>query len=242
MNTPILSRRAVLAAFSVPAVHVLTGGSRAALAQTGASGDVCFLTPQSMEGPYYVDPKLVRAEIAEGRAGVPLRLAMRVIDGATCKPTERARVDIWHSDAQGIYSGYDGQGDRQNVSTVGQKFLRGTQFTDSEGAVSFETIYPGWYSGRATHVHFKVFLADRNVLTGQMYFPEKVNESSYANIPAYAGRSRRRTANANDWLAKGDTRQLGLAAVKEERDRYAASLTIGVDRSGAAGGARRSRG
>src|SRR5882724_7472589 len=189
LKTPVLSRRAAFAALSVPAANALTGAARAApLADTAAFRDVCFLTPQSIEGPYYLDPQLIRAQIAEGRAGVPLRVNLRVVDGATCKPSERARVDLWHADAQGVYSGYEGQGDKQNLSTVGQKFLRGTQFTDSEGAVSFETIYPGWYTGRATHMHFKVLLEDRNVLTGQMYFPDAVNEFIYANIQAYADR------------------------------------------------------
>ena len=162
LKTPVLSRRAAFAALSVPAASALTGAARAApLADAGALRNVCFLTPQSIEGPYYLDPKLVRAEIAEGRAGVPLRVDLRVVDGASCKPSERARVDVWHADAQGIYSGYEGQGDKANVSTTGQKFLRGTQFTNGEGAVSFKTIYPGWYEGRATHIHFKVLLEDR---------------------------------------------------------------------------------
>jgi hypothetical protein len=93
-------------------------------ADKGAFRDVCFLTPQSIEGPYYLDPRLVRAEIAEDRPGVPLRVDLRVIEGDTCEPSAGARVDIWHADAQGIYSGYEGQGDKQTLSTVGQKFLR----------------------------------------------------------------------------------------------------------------------
>ena len=124
-NIPMLSRRAAFAALSVPAVGALTGVARAAPpADANGLRDVCFLTPQSIEGPFYLDPRLVRAEIAEGRAGVPLRVDLRVIDGATCKPSERARVDIWHADAKGIYSGYEGQGDKQELSTAGQKFLR----------------------------------------------------------------------------------------------------------------------
>jgi protocatechuate 3,4-dioxygenase beta subunit len=177
LRTPVLSRRAAFAALSVPAVSALASAARAApLGDASGFRDVCFLMPQSIERPFYLDPRLVRAQIAEGRTGVPLRVDLRVIDGATCKPSERARVDIWHADAQGIYSGYQGQGDKQDISTVGQKFLRGTQITNSEGAVRFETIYPGWYTGRATHIHFKVLLDDRNVLTGQMYFPDAVNE------------------------------------------------------------------
>jgi protocatechuate 3,4-dioxygenase beta subunit len=233
LKTPMLSRRAAFAALSVPAVSALTGAARAApLAEPGAPRDVCFLTPQSIEGPYYLDPRLVRAKIAEGRAGVPLRVDLRVIDGATCKPSKRARVDIWHADAQGIYSGYQGQGDKQDLSTVGQTFLRGTQFTDGNGAVRFETIYPGWYTGRATHIHFKVLLEDHNVLTGQMYFPDAVNEFIYANIPAYADRRNpRAVVNANDRFANfNDPKRLSFCAIKEERDCYAVSLVLGVDR------------
>jgi protocatechuate 3,4-dioxygenase beta subunit len=237
LNTPVLSRRAAFAALSIPASSALTGAARAApLADAGAFRNVCFLTPQSIEGPYYLDPRLVRSQIAEGRAGVPLRVDLRVIDGATCKPSARARVDIWHADAQGIYSGYEGQGDKQNLSTVGEKFLRGTQFTDSEGAVSFETIYPGWYAGRATHIHFKVLLDDRNVLTGQMYFPDAVNEFIYANIPAYADRlTPRVVVNANDRFVNfHDPNRLSFCALKEERDCYAVSLILGINRSAVA--------
>jgi len=233
LKTPVLSRRAALAALSVPAASALTSAVHAAPnADAGALRNACFLTPQSIEGPYYLDPQLIRAQIAGGRAGVPLRVDLRVIDGATCKPSERARVDLWHADAQGVYSGYEGQGDKQNLSTVGQKFLRGTQFTDSEGAASFETIYPGWYTGRATHMHFKVLLDDRNVLTGQMYFPDAVNEFIYTNISAYADRlAPRAVVNVNDRFANfNDPKRLSFCAIKEERDCYAASLVLGVDR------------
>lgn len=232
-STALLSRRAAFAAFSLPAASAFVGTARAApLAEPGALRDACFMTPQSIEGPYYLDPRLVRPQIAEGRIGVPLRVHLRVVDGATCEPRAGARVDLWHADALGIYSGYEGQGDRQDISTVGQKFLRGTQFTDSKGAVSFETIYPGWYTGRATHMHFKVLLDDRNVLTGQMYFPDALNEFIYANVSAYSNRLGPRLAvNANDRFANfHDPNRLTFCAIKEERDCYAASLVLAVDR------------
>ena len=139
LKTPLISRRAAVAALSVPAVSALAGGARAAPpADISAFRDICFLTPQQIEGPYYLDPG-ARPHSRSPRAGRACRYGSicASIDGATCKPTARARVDIWHADAQGIYSGYEGQGDKQNLSTVGQKFLRGTQFTDSKGAVSF---------------------------------------------------------------------------------------------------------
>src|ERR1041384_5224148 len=136
MLIPTLSRRAMLGALTIPAASGWTNTAHAAPLPDSALRDVCLLTPQSIEGPYYLDPKLVRAQIAEDRTGVPLRVDLRVIDGATCMPSVDARVDLWHADAQGIYSGYEGQGDKQDLSTVGQKFLRGTQFTDGKGAAS----------------------------------------------------------------------------------------------------------
>jgi protocatechuate 3,4-dioxygenase beta subunit len=237
LKTPVLSRRAAISAVAISAASAWPGAARAApLAGPAAFRNICFLTPQSIEGPYYLDPRLVRAQIAEGRTGVPLRLDLHVIDGAACKPIERARVDIWHADARGIYSGYEGQGDKQDLSTVGQKFLRGTQFTDGEGAVRFETIYPGWYAGRATHIHFKVILDDRNVLTGQTYFPDAINEFIYVNVPAYAGRlTPRAVVNSNDQFANfHDPNRLSFCAIKEERDCFAASLVLGVDPSAVA--------
>jgi protocatechuate 3,4-dioxygenase beta subunit len=232
LKSPVLSRRATFSALAMSAASAWSGAARAASpADPAAFRNVCFLTPQSIEGPYYLDPRLVRTEIAEGRAGVPLRLDLHVIDGAACKPIERARVDIWHADARGIYSGYEGQGDKQDTSTVGQKFLRGTQFTDGAGAVSFKTIYPGWYAGRATHIHFKVILDDSNVLTGQTYFPDAINEFIYAKVPAYADRLMpRAVVNSNDQFANfHDPDRLSFCAVKEERDCFAASLVLGVD-------------
>src|ERR1044072_5529170 len=95
--TPMLSRRAAFAALSVPAVGALTGAARASpLANAGEFRDVCFLTPQSIEGPFYLDPRLVRAEIAEGRTGVPLRVDLHVIDGAPAKPSAAALAHLWH--------------------------------------------------------------------------------------------------------------------------------------------------
>ncbi|MBW1279526.1 dioxygenase family protein, partial [Escherichia coli] len=86
---------------------------------------------------------LVRADITEGLPGAPLALAFVILDAATCAPLSGARVDVWHADADGRYSGYRGQGDA-GVSTRNAAFLRGTQFTGADGVANFRTIYPGW--------------------------------------------------------------------------------------------------
>jgi protocatechuate 3,4-dioxygenase beta subunit len=219
--TPPLSRREALAALAA-------GGLAPGLAQA-ASGEVCVLTPETVEGPFYLDPRLVRADIREDLPGVPLALNLRVVAVPSCAVLPRARLDVWHADAQGRYSGYPDQGDR-GVSTVGATFLRGTQFTDAEGRASFQTIYPGWYPGRTTHVHVKVILDGRTALTGQIYFPDAVNAVAQSRLPAYGDRTARgRLTNKKDYFVRHDDPQhRGFARVTEAGDGYAATLTLAV--------------
>lgn len=230
------SRRRFLAGLTASSASLAPPGAQSAPSREAPVGldldnSVCALTPQSIEGPFYVDPKLVRAEITEGRDGIPLRLRLRVIEVGPCTPVAGARVDIWHCDARGLYSGYPGQGDDRSIDTSGQTFMRGTQTTDAGGWVTFDTVYPGWYTGRATHIHFKTFLGDRTVLMGQVYLPDALNEFIYTNVPAYTGRTAERVVvNANDGIAtEQDPHRRAFCAVKEEKDRYLASLTLGVD-------------
>ena len=225
-KTLMLSRRAAFAALTVPAAGAWVGTARAAPVSDSALRDICFLTPQSIEGPYYLDPRLVRAQIAEGRSGVPLRVDLRVIDGATCMPSVNARVDLWHADAQGIYSGYEGQGDKQDLSTVGQKFLRGTQFTDNKGAVSFQTIYPGWYAGRAVHIHYKVHPDTSKVFTSQLFFDDVLSEQVFAQAP-YASKGTPDTLNSTDSIYQ----DLMLLTVNKTDQGYAATFDIGVQQT-----------
>ncbi|MEE2952928.1 MAG: intradiol ring-cleavage dioxygenase [Pseudomonadota bacterium] len=194
--------------------------------------NICRLTPEVTEGPYYFDPKLVRRDITEGHAGIPLKLRMQVVD-ADCLPIEGARVDLWHCNASGLYSNYAGQGDDREhpVSTKGETFLRGTQMADEGGVVEFLTIYPGWYRGRTTHMHFKVFTNETTRLTGQIFFPDALSAYIYQNIAPYSDRQGERdTINANDWIAKqaGDA---SFAYVKEGETAYEVALIVGVDPS-----------
>jgi protocatechuate 3,4-dioxygenase beta subunit len=232
---PTSTRRGFLTLASASAAGLLQSGRAQAATDSTAAGadDACILTPQSEEGPYYLDPKLVRADIAEGRPGVPLALRLRVIEAGSCTPIAGARVDIWHCDARGIYSAFPGQGDSHNIDHTGKTFLRGTQMVDGNGWGTFKTIYPGWYAGRATHIHFKVFLDERTVLTGQTFFPEALNEYIYGNVPDYAKRPQQRLViNANDRVAmESDPEHKAYCAVKEERERYVAMLTLAVDRN-----------
>ena len=175
------------------------------------AGDTCPVTPRQTEGPFYFDPHLVRQDISEGRPGVPLRLRLQLVDAVDCSPSRRARVDVWHSDAGGIYSGSD------LLGTTGQTFLRGTQFADAQGVVEFHTHYPGWYAGRTPHMHVKAWLADGRELTSQVYFPDALSDRIYAEGP-YAGRSGPRLGNGEDLIFRAAGDHVPLAAIRRGRD------------------------
>ncbi len=228
MTTSFFSRRHALGGLAASGVMMAAAKAEAAQA---LPADACMLTPQSVEGPYYIDPKLVREDITEGLPGVPLHMRLRVL-GEDCRPVTGARAEIWHADAIGRYSGYERQGDAE-VSTVGQTFLRGAQMTDGEGEVTFRTIWPGWYQGRTPHIHMKIFLDARNVLTGQIYFPDALSEFIYTHIPPYTTRrGKRDTINRTDGILQMAGRDGSLCAVREEADHYAALLTVGVSPRG----------
>jgi len=231
-----VTRRQVLAgaASAASAVLVLRPGT----AQSGPAGaanpdgTVCILTPEAMEGPFYFDPKLVRAGIAEGKAGAPLALTLTVTDAESCAALEDARVDIWHCDGLGVYSGYARQA---TGAAEGETFLRGTQFTAADGRVRFDTIYPGWYPGRTPHIHFKVILDDKDLVTGQLYFPDSVSDHVYATHSPYRERKQERdTMNANDFIFLEQRGADTLADTEETGGSYRASLVIGINREGRA--------
>lgn len=138
---------------------------------------VCVLLPESTTGPYPSKSDLERTEIHEGYPGHPLRLGIRVVD-QSCTPIPGALVDIWHTDATGDYSSYDDNGSGKDEGD-GSTFCRGVQFTDGEGIAEFTTIYPGWYEGRAVHIHVTVEIDGEHVRTGQMYLDEAYSDAVY---------------------------------------------------------------
>jgi protocatechuate 3,4-dioxygenase beta subunit len=219
-------RRLLSLAGAAPLVLAATSSARAeSVAPT--PGPICRLTPQATQGPYWFDPKLNRADITEGKPGVPVRVALSVVDSG-CRPIQGARVDIWHCDAAGIYSGYEGQGDDHQVGAKGATFLRGAQLTDAAGQVTFRSIWPGWYEGRTPHIHVKVFLDARTVLTCQLFVPDALSEYLYGNVAAYRRSRQRDTFNRQDGIALQGGEAM-VAAVKEGKAGYEIALTVGVD-------------
>ena len=179
----------------------------------------CVLSPEQTEGPYYIDGEKLRRDITEGRPGVPLLLRLRVVDASTCKPIKGAAVDIWHADAAGNYSGF-------GSDTSSRTFLRGIQKTDKNGLAVFTTIYPGWYPGRAVHIHVKVHVSGSVVHTGQLFFPDALTREVYKAAP-YSSRGNPSTTDARDSIYVNGGKR-GLLAVKKSGSGYIGSIAMGV--------------
>lgn len=234
MTLTVLDRRSLLNALALaPAAVALSPALRAEAQASGLiTTDVCMVQKEVTEGPFYLDPRLIRSDITEGRPGLPLVLRLQVVT-ADCQPIVAARVDVWHCDAGGLYSGVDNMG---GGDTTGETFLRGTQMTGADGVAEFRTIFPGWYRGRAVHIHYKVWLDEANLLTGQVFFDDSLSDTIYAEHPAYEGRGVRDQLNGSDRIAQ----QAGAAAVARlELDatdgEAVAALVVGVDEGARSG-------
>jgi protocatechuate 3,4-dioxygenase beta subunit len=179
-----------------------------ASARDGEGGQTprrCVLTPEAGEGPFYLDPKLLRSDITSGKPGAPLQLSLQIVRAGDCATLANARVDVWQADALGLYSGYerqDGVGGISTAPAVGATFLRGTQLADADGWVRFKTVYPSWYGGRTPHLHFKVFLGDAEVVASQIFFPDEITADVFRTWEPYKRYvDRRRAFNHNDPIA-----------------------------------------
>jgi protocatechuate 3,4-dioxygenase beta subunit len=150
------------------------------------------VTPTETVGPYPSLVDLFRSDIREGKSGALLTLTIKVVNVANgCAAVPNANVEIWHVDAAGDYSQYGTQ--------AAQTFLRGIQTTNSSGEVVFTTIYPGWYQGRATHIHAEVTIGGRSVKVTQIAFPEAINNTVHAS-GVYASRGTNPISNGSDGI------------------------------------------
>jgi protocatechuate 3,4-dioxygenase beta subunit len=240
------SRRDFLRFLSGSALAV--AGVRWSQAETPAA--YVKLTPELTEGPYYIDLERIRRDITEDKPGVPLRLKFRVVQAGSTLPVPGAAVDVWHCDAQGVYSGFNahlpppgrhgmppggpggpppmddadalfgmpegppggpggfdpGHAHKPDNSLT---FLRGVQITGADGATEIDTIYPGWYMGRTTHIHVRVHVGGRVAdgryqgghisHTGQVFLPESVTGQVY-RLPAYVKKEAGRQAQSDDGI------------------------------------------
>jgi protocatechuate 3,4-dioxygenase beta subunit len=196
----------------------------------------CVVRPALTEGPYFVDVDLnrfdIRLEPSDGsmKEGLPLQLRFRVSNVAenACSPLAGAQVDIWHCDADGAYSGVSDPG----FDTSEQKWLRGYQITDEMGLAEFMSIYPGWYSGRTTHIHFKIRTDPESdsgyEFTSQLFFDENITDIVQAEAP-YADKGYRDTLNTDDNIFQSSEGLLTLVLEPLEAGGYTATFDIGLD-------------
>ena len=250
----VLSRREVLALMGAASVTVVAaacapasvasgapsaGSSTAAAATAAPSASVaaaasslpsCVVVPELTEGPYYVNENLDRSDIridtsdgstSEG-AVLTIDWVVSQADGSACIPLEGVLVDVWHCDAAGEYSDVG--------SEQGHDYLRGYQHTDASGKARIVTIYPGWYQGRAVHIHFKI-RTDAAAATGleftsQLFFDDAFSNAVYST-GVYASKGVPDVGNANDGIFQ-QSQGMTLLNVVKDGDGYKATFEIAV--------------
>jgi protocatechuate 3,4-dioxygenase beta subunit len=199
---------------------------------------MCRVATETIEGPYYIDQRIVRSDIREDQPGVPLELELRLVNAnGGCQPIAGAAVSIWHCNAEGEYSGYlfNDPSKMPDVSAAGEtghvaeqdneRFLRGVQTTDAEGKVTFRTIVPGWYTPRAVHIHARAFLSERDMITTQLYFPQSLINTVHSTHEAYKDRGVSIYTNENDILLREE--DILNVSAREDGSLFA-TMTLGA--------------
>ena len=177
---------------------------------TGDLSGACVLTCMATIGPCHTaSPE--RSDVSDGWDGLPMRLALRVVD-AQCRPVENAIVEIWHTNYTGGYSGRIAAMCNNDEDDLDRQFFRGYQRTDGDGRVDFDTCYPGWYRGRAVHVHLRVqtgdYVADDRAvssITTQLLFKDELNRAIFAAHPLYREFGEPDTQLAGDGVVGAET-------------------------------------
>lgn len=171
----------------------------------------CILTPDVTQGPYYVGGEYIRENIIEDEEGIDTIIDYQVIDVNTCEPVPSVYLEMWHCNSTGVYSGVvaSGNGDSSDTSNIDKTFLRGIQETDDDGVAQFETIFPGHYTSRATHIHIlihtNVTVYENGTLgnevqashVGQAFFDQDLIYEA-DTISPYSDNTQEITTNADD--------------------------------------------
>jgi protocatechuate 3,4-dioxygenase beta subunit len=170
----------------------------------------CTLIPTETAGPFPLDltenTNFFRQDISEGKEGVPFKVRLKIIGDQNCLPLANVRVNIWHCDKDGVYSGYSVT---NNPGQAGLTYLRGYQYTDANGEVSFSTIFPGWYTGRICHIHFQVYVSSAYSAISQFSFDPNLKNQIYAdNSALYSNGSDPMTFASDNVFSDGYTLQL----------------------------------
>lgn len=239
----LLTRREAVRLIGAGGVAALVGWDRASAGGQTSAALPCVVRPELTEGPYFVEAALARSDIRVNttsgltRDGVPLALAFNLSQATSgrCAPLPDAVVHVWQCDAVGVYSGVTDP--RIGSGNLNDNALRGTQTTDAQGRATFTTIYPGWYRGRAVHIHFKIrtqATGQAYEYTSQLFFPEELTDQIHGQSP-YATNGRRDTTNDRDMIYREGGDQLLLKPTKISSG-YEAAMNIALDLSDAAVG------
>jgi len=197
-----------------------TDTSSSGTTPTGSTNAACAVTPGETAGPYPSLTDIVRSDIRDGRTGTLLALTVKVVNvNAACAVVQNANVEVWHCDSSGSYSEYGTQ--------TAQTYLRGIQTTNSNGEVTFTTIYPGWYQGRATHIHVEVTTNSVSRKVTQIAFPESINNTVYRN-GVYASRGSNPTSNLADGIFADSLSSELVTPAGDPASGYAASCQIAI--------------
>lgn len=222
------------AAVALPASLPAVGGSefkRSKISGANSRGN-CILIPSETPGPFPLDLEenefFFRQDITEGVPGVRLRQRVRIISVDNCEPMANVRVNIWHCDRDGNYSGYG--------TEAGLTYCRGYQFTDANGECEFVTIVPGWYPGRVTHVHFQVYVSTQYSAVSQWTWPHDAVVSAVASHPElYPEGPDPLTPEQDGVFANGYELQLADLEWDAEAGEYTSFFEATVEGSGTTG-------
>ena len=194
------------------------------------------VTQQTTLGPcYFADS--TGEDISLGLSGLPMQLCLRLVD-SNCNPLTGYKIEIWHSDIRGVYSGdtsesSDASSFAGNFCTGGDSaaenstWYRGLLSTDSNGRVNFKTHFPGWYSGRTIHIHFAVVDSYNNrQLISQLCFTDDFADYICTNHGLYSGRGVQDTPLARDNVFPSDYEDFVLSTEQNEDGTLLAYHTI----------------
>jgi len=160
----------------------------------------CVIVETTTAGPCTTATDLDREDVSEGWRGIPVRLALQVID-TSCAPLVGATVKIWHTNVEGVYSGDTPSPafcSGNDPATIAADYMRGVRTTDAEGKVFFDTCFPGWYPGRAIHIHFQVASGGTTYRISQLFFPEDITTGIFATHADYTEFGQPDTTFADD--------------------------------------------
>ncbi|HPG77590.1 MAG TPA: intradiol ring-cleavage dioxygenase [Piscinibacter sp.] len=231
-----------------------TGGDSSGSTGGSSSSGNCSVIPSETAGPYPGDGTntnssgivnaltlsgIVRSDIrtsvagASGTAaGVPMTVTLTLVNtSASCASLAGYAVYLWHCTRDGNYSLY-------SSSVLDENYLRGVQVSDSNGQVTFTTIFPGCYSGRWPHIHFEIYPSlssatsgNNDVKTSQLALPAAACNQVYGTASGYSTSVNNFAAIslASDNVFSNDSAAYQLATVTGDvTNGYAATLQVGI--------------